>query len=220
VPDTALVNVHGAGVSNLNKLSDYHGTIYIRPESDETLPGGQKALLNHTQETLAMISTPTGKTNGAPYESVVDLVISKYVKNNRAPTAVDFSGAVILQQFNDSIADMSYQKMAASNKLVGNDYKALLNADTVRYDCRFHQIMDTKLKSRVDYIMSAYYKQNKDAKDIAYLIDNGLSVVMTDGKFETLSTVEKVRLIRSWGFIVTEIQFVMKSFADPIHIYQ
>ncbi|MDR1207122.1 MAG: hypothetical protein LBK26_01780 [Rickettsiales bacterium] len=223
IPDKIFIDVNGADAAVLKKLSGWSGgQIELSPQADENLPGGQKALLNHTQATLAMISTPAGGTEGALYKSLVNLVVSRYIKAGTTPNASDFDGAIRLDQFNDSIADMSYQKMDASNKLVGGESKALLNSESqiVIYDCRYHQIMGTKLQSRGSDIAASYYENNKDAQNIFYLINNDeFGVVLPDEYHDTMDGLQLCDLVRSWGFAVTGIHFVRQSMLDILHMH-
>jgi hypothetical protein len=97
VPEKVIINVDGVDVKVLDKLADWkYGQIEIEPQYDPQLPGNQKALMNHTDESLRKISTPAARNSEAVFKYTINPVLTKYVATTATPTASDYDGAVNL----------------------------------------------------------------------------------------------------------------------------
>lgn len=205
VPNQAFVDVHGADVSVLSDLSDWtNDAIEIVPIADKSLPGGQRALMGHTDETLNMISTPAARVAKGPYTYNINPILTRYVKKNAVTrSGTEHEGAMSITVLNDSTGYMSYQKVMASNHLAGEEYQALVNADELAYSCKHdNRIWWRTLKDRIDEFNTTMYRYNQDDN---YIYFTGNNVTIMYNKDEFKDGIELIEAVFKWGMVAKYI---------------
>lgn len=217
VPDKAFVNVHGANASVLSNLADWnYGQIEIVPQADTSLPGKQRALLGHTEETLKLISTPAAPKTSTPYKYNVNPVLTRYTKTAAQPSATDFEGALSVTNFSDGTGDLNYQKVMASNDVVGDGYQALLNTNELKYTCPNNLIWASKLKGRADATEKSVYKYNAKGEKF-HLWTNGITAVIKKDEYE--SEFAALQAMEKWAIQFHEMTVKLETIVDTYHVY-
>ncbi|MDR2413044.1 MAG: hypothetical protein LBD50_02415 [Rickettsiales bacterium] len=224
VPDRLIINQNGGNAAGLRTLADYrNGTIEIEPQSDNTLPGEQKALRGYDDSTLDLFSIENyAEKSGYPYNFKSPPVLTIYANNPAELSAEEAAGAIDIKNYANWTGNYSGQKIRASHEQVarfnktGETLRPIVKSDTTRYWSYLNYV---RFETLCDHGASLMTHCLPDGRAPTALIDNGLFVFMSDAQYDGMTAQEKLRYMRQW-FAISQINFAkLSQLPDPGNVH-